>query len=297
MHHNHVTDQAPTGSPWRDDELDLIVEEYFAMLAFEQTRVPYVKARHAERLMALTGRSHRSVEFKFMNISAVLEQELALPRIQGYRPMDNYQAAIFPAIERYLTANPVVLAAAQTLVSQASSPSVAPASVLAEDRILFVEEPPPILVRPKKPRPEGLERLVRKFDPVDRDFRNRALGRAGEELVLHQERRRLADAGVPGLADQVRWIADLDGDGAGYDILSFTPEGQRRLIEVKTTNGISTTPFFLTRNEEAVSRERADEYRICRVYDFKRSPRMFELAPPLTDKVVLETETWRAGFR
>lgn len=260
------------------------------MLALEQADTPYVKARHAERLMALTGRSHRSVEFKFMNISAVLEQELALPRIRGYRPMDNYQAAIFPAIGRYLTANPAVLSAAQTL---APSPEFGQA---AEDAILFVEAPPPLLIKPRRPRPEGLERLVRKFDPVERDFRNRALGRAGEELVLHAERRRLADHGAHRLADQVRWVADLDGDGAGYDILSFEPDGRRRLIEVKTTTGVATTPFFLTRNEEAFAREKAEEFRLARVYAFGAAPRMFELRPPLTDHVRLETETWRAGF-
>jgi hypothetical protein len=278
-------------SPWRDNELDLIVAEYFAMLALEQSGAAYVKARHAERLMALTGRSHRSVEFKFMNISAVLEQELALPRIRGYRPMDNYQAAIFPAIERYLTANPAVLAAAQVPAPTPDWPQA------AEAPILFVESPPPLLVKPARPRPEGLERLVRKFDPVERDFRNRALGRAGEELVLHSERRRLSDAGAGRLAGEVRWVADLDGDGAGYDILSFEPDGRRRLIEVKTTSGAATTPFFLTRNEEAFAREKPDEFRLARVYDFAREPRMFELQPPLTEHVRLETETWRAGFR
>ncbi len=264
------------------------------MLAMEQSGAAYVKARHAERLMALTGRSHRSVEFKFMNISAVLEQELALPRIRGYSPMANYQAAIFPAIERYLTANPAVLAAAQGPAAtdglQARWPEAAEATVL------FVEPPPPLLVKPARARPEGLERLIRKFDPVERDFRNRALGRAGEELVLNTERRRLADHGAHRLADQVRWVADLDGDGAGYDILSFEPDGRRRLIEVKTTTGVATTPFFLTRNEEAFAREKPDEFRLARVYDFTRSPRMFELQPPLTDHVRLETETWRAGF-
>ena len=83
----------------------------------------------------------------------------------------------------------------------------------------------------------------------------------------------------------------------GYDILSFEPDGRRRLIEVKTTTGVATTPFFLTRNEEAFAREKADEFRLARVYDFTRGPRMFELTPPLEGAVRLETETWRASFR
>lgn len=44
-------------------------------------------------------------------------------------------------------------------------------------------------------------------------------------------------------------VAAEDGDGAGYDVLSFSAKGRERLIEVKTTNGSAWTPFFLTRNE------------------------------------------------
>ena len=44
------------------------------------------------------------MEFKHQNISAVLE-ELGLPWIPGYKPKRNYQAAIFDAIDRYLSAH------------------------------------------------------------------------------------------------------------------------------------------------------------------------------------------------
>jgi hypothetical protein len=49
-----------------------------------------------------------------------------------------------------------------------------------------------------------LRELVRKFDPVERDYRNRALGRAGEEFVVDLERRRLTEANRPELASGVR---------------------------------------------------------------------------------------------
>ena len=42
----------------------------------------------------------------------------------------------------------------------------------------------------------------------------------------------------------VRWSADEDGDGAGYDISSFNLEGSPRLIEVKTTNGSAPHSVF-----------------------------------------------------
>ncbi len=76
-----------------------------------------------------------------------------------------------------------------------------------------------------------------------RDHRNRALGKAGEAFVLALEQQRLIASGLPDLAAQVRWVAQMDGDGAGYDIRSFSPTGTETLIEVKTTNGGSRTPF------------------------------------------------------
>ena len=88
-----MADQNVTGSHWSDEELDAIVADHFAMLRAQSDGQPYVKAHHARVLMERTGRSHRSVEFKHMNISAVLA-ELGLPTIRGYRPMANYQAAL-----------------------------------------------------------------------------------------------------------------------------------------------------------------------------------------------------------
>ena len=82
------------------------------------------------------------------------------------------------------------------------------------------------------------------WDPIERDHRNRSLGKAGEAFVVDLERRHLSEADRPDLARKVRWIATEDGDGAGYDVLSFNREGREQLIEVKTTNGSARTPFF-----------------------------------------------------
>src|SRR5262249_23934687 len=175
-----LADQDKIGTPWRDDELDAIIADYFAMLDAELAKRPYVKAHYSARLMERIGRTHRSVEFKHQNISAVLE-ELGLPWISGYRPKRNYQAAIFDAIDRYLSAHPDVLYAQ------------APPAVLhiGDEARLFMEAPP---LAPRNERPWPLERLVKKFDPVERDFRNRSLGKAGEEFVLDLERKRLVKA-------------------------------------------------------------------------------------------------------
>ncbi len=270
------------GHPWRDDELDLIVSDYFAMLGDDLAGRPYVKLRHSQALMAKIGRSHRSVEFKHQNISAVLD-ELGMAWIPGYRPKENYQNAIFPAIERYLTNHKSALA-----------PSPQQHLITSSATDVFVPPPTPKALR--RPLPDGLRRLVAKFDPVERDLRNRSLGQAGEEFVVDLERRRLTEGDRRDLAHRVRWTAAEDGDGAGYDVASFSLQGEERLIEVKTTNGSEQTPFFLTRNEFLVANERSAHWLIYRVHLFAREPKIFTIRPPLDATLKLTAETWRASF-
>jgi hypothetical protein len=168
--------------------------------------------------------------------------------------------------------------------------------------MVTISSPSPIFVAPPTPTAPGesipmrLRRLVQKFDPVERDRHNRALGKAGEAFVLELEQRRLADADRSDLARKVRWVAAEDGDGAGYDVLSFEVNGRESLIEVKTTNGSARTPFFLSRNEREVAAERPLDWRIYRVHLFAQGPRVFTIAPPLENAVNLSPETWRASF-
>jgi hypothetical protein len=277
-----VADEEKIGKPWRDDELDAIVADYFAMLGADLAKETYKKSTHSAALMAQIGRTHRSVEFKHQNISAVLD-ELGLPWIPGYIPKRNYQNAIFDAIDRFLTLHPEALAPVSTTPSGAPIPSA-----------IFVDPPRPVAA--EQPVPERLRRLVRKFDPVERDHRNRSLGKAGEAFVVDVERKRLAEAHCEGLARKVRWISEEEGDGAGYDILSFDPGGRERLIEVKTTNGAARTPFFLSRNERDLAAERPQDWNIYRVHLFARQPRIFTISPPLEDAARLRPETWRVSF-
>lgn len=269
------------GLDWTDEELDFIVSDYFTMLHSELVGADYNKSAHRRSLIARIGRTEGSVERKHQNISAVLN-ELALPTIPGYKPLPNFQKSIIDAIDRYLTLNP-----------QNLNPEL-PTKSLNEAPSLFIE-PAPIL-GPAPHKEHELARLVRKFDPVERDFRNRSLGEAGEATVFAFERQHLIVHGRPDLAEKVRWVAKEDGDGAGYDIRSYDPSGSERLIEVKTTNGLQTTPFYLTRNELSFSNERPKEFRICRLYDFSRQPKMFELVPPIEKLVRLEPISFSASF-
>jgi hypothetical protein len=270
------------GQPdWTDEELDRIVADYFSMLGEEISGIPYNKAAHNRALRDGFDRSKSSVEFKHRNISAVLV-ELGLPSIRGYFPADNYQAAIIAAIDRYLSQNPVALHPEKVVDGW------------TERQGLFVGAAPPLL--PVSPRKADIERLVRKFNPVERDFRNRKLGRDGEELVFHHEYQRLRQLDRPDLAKKVRWISEELGDGAGYDILSFDAKGRERLLEVKTTVGADVTPFYITRNELSLASERPEAFRLCRVFDFSAHPRMFELTPPLEKLVHLSPLNYEASF-
>ncbi|CDZ35834.1 Hypothetical protein NGAL_HAMBI1146_15760 [Neorhizobium galegae bv. officinalis] len=141
-----------------------------------------------------------------------------------------------------------------------------------------------------------MQHIARKFDVAGRDERNRILGRAGEELVLAHERATLKAAGRMDLAKNVRWVSEDEGDGAGYDIASFDRTGEERLIEVKTTNGWERTPFHISRNELAVAEERRSQWRLLRLWNFSRSPRAFELAPPLEAHVTLTATAFQATF-
>jgi hypothetical protein len=274
-----MIDDSKFGTDWQDDELDAIVADYFKMLDAELAEQQYNKTQHRETLMAQIGRTHGSVEFKHQNISAVLDQ-LGLPWIPGYKPARNYQDAIFDAIDRYLSEHPSILQMSPGL------PTVVPAE-------LFVPLPH---LSDARPIPIRLQRLVRKFDPVERDLVNRSLGRAGEEFVVTVERRQLEDADRTDLARQIRWVSAEDGDGAGYDIRSFNSHGDERLIEVKTTNGSARTPFFVSRTESDLANERPDAWCIYRVHRFAQEPHIFTIVPPLEGRVHLRTEIWRASF-
>ncbi|MGQ2903558.1 MAG: DUF3883 domain-containing protein [Neoaquamicrobium sediminum] len=129
-------------------------------------------------------------------------------------------------------------------------------TALREEATLWIGPPPTHSNAAPPNELEQMTAIARKYDVAERDARNRALGRAGEQRILAHERASLVAAGRTDLAGRIRWVSQTDGDGAGYDILSFDPDGSDRLIEVKTTEGWERAPFHITRNEMAVAAER-----------------------------------------
>lgn len=271
------------GSIWADWEVDAIVADYFNMLADEIAARGYNKSEHRRALQELTGRDPGSIERKHQNISAVLER-LGLRFVRGYKPLAHFQNALLNAVERYLSSN------GQAIFNLTS----AVPNHVGEAPALWIGPPPQVDLNDHK-EPEALRQLVRKFDPAERDARNRKLGKQGEELVFMHEQQWLRSAERIDLAKKVEWTSEVRGDGAGYDIRSFDLDGSERLIEVKTTNGPAKTPFYLSENERAFSDERPEAFRLLRLYSFAEKPSAFELRPPLSERLALNPASYRAS--
>ena len=275
-----------TIEPWADAENDLIVADYFAMLIEDLAGRSYNKAEHRRTLLPLLNdRSEGSVEFKHQNISAVLKG-LGEVWIPGYKPAFNYQMTLEDAVERWFALHPGWFS---------RPPEESPIS-LREAAQLWIGTPPTLNNRPPPVELDQTIATARKFDAAGRDERNRALGRAGEKCALAHEKAVLTGAGRSDLASKVRWVSEEDGDGAGYDIASYVPDGRRRLIEVKTTNGWDRTPFYISRNELAVAEELRSEWCLFRLWNFSREPKAFELFPPLDAHVSLTATAFQASF-
>ena len=78
--------------------------------------------------------------------------------------------------------------------------------------------------------------------------RRTRFGLLGEEFVIRYETKRILGF-APQDTDRIIHLSEEQGDGAGFDIISLNINGTERYIEVKTTSGGLTTPFYMTENE------------------------------------------------
>lgn len=130
---------------------------------------------------------------------------------------------------------------------------------------LYIPTPPPAFGTKEATPPNFYSQHV---NFAENQIKNKACGDAGELFVLEYEKQFLVENGRPDLTEQVRHIAYLEGDGAGYDIESRTIKGEVKYIEVKTTTGGEKTPFIITANELAFSQCYSEHYYLYRVYNF-----------------------------
>jgi uncharacterized protein DUF3883/uncharacterized protein DUF3427 len=104
---------------------------------------------------------------------------------------------------------------------------------------------------------------------------NRVLGIGGEKLVLDYERECLRKVDRADLADRIVHVSELEGDGAGFDIHSFTPAGEPKFIEVKTTTGPAETPFYMSSNEVAFAKAKPEQFYLYRLYNYSEERSAF----------------------
>nr|WP_271587424.1 DUF3883 domain-containing protein [Bradyrhizobium sp. CCBAU 53415] len=268
------------GTDWTANQVAAVVANYFMMLERERLGEPIVKAELYRQLASEVGRSTKSIEWKLRNVSAVLE-EIGIPWLPGLLPAHNYQDALVEAVGAQVALHPQLLTD-----PAASEPRFTAAGVPV------LVDPPAFGNSDRDQRPEALRRLVRTYDPAERDELNRSLGRAGERMIIDFERLRLRRVGRDDLASKVRWVSDLDGDHLGYDIRSFEPDGEERLMEVKTTNGHARTRFWLSANQCEIAASNPDIYRVRRVYHFRNGAQMFDAKPPLEAGLLMKADKY-----
>ena len=272
------------GEDWSDREVEAVLGLYLDLLDADLAGRRVVKAEAYRELVAseVPARSVKAVEYKLQNISAVM-LELGLPRVRGLAPARNIQGSLTDAVRSRLLAQESA-ARLDHLVELAADRTAEYAVSASRDTV--VAPPDPDAARPKPLRD------VRQFDWDEAE--RRRLGLLGEHWVLEHERHRLDQLGRADLARDVLHVSVEQGDGAGFDIRSFSDDGTERLVEVKTTASPIGRAFYVSRNELDVSREQETRYWLYRVFDFYERPRMYQLQGSLDARFELRPSTYIA---
>jgi len=212
---------------WSNKEVELIISDYFSMLGEELQGKPYNKTSHRNYLIPLlNNRSHRSIDFKHQNITAVLIK-LGLPYIKGYKPMRNYQRLLEEKTIAFLSNQKIQLEPKFNEFVESNS-----TLAIINDFSQIIDSPPEkkVAVEPSV----AYRRRPIKINYLEREQNNISLGEKGETLVLEYEKWNLIRLGKDSLAEKIEWVSKTD-DGAGFDILSKNINGTDKYIEVKTT--------------------------------------------------------------
>lgn len=131
----------------------------------------------------------------------------------------------------------------------------------------FIQVPVPTIAR----KPKTNSTYIRKDSNHTRREKNKKLiGDIGEKIVLTLEKSRLTQLGRSDLAEKVEHVSKTQGDGLGYDILSYDIVNDtvtEKYIEVKATTGNSTKPFDISSNEVDISELYPEQYFIYRVFN------------------------------
>lgn len=269
---------------WSESENERTITAYLEMLTSELRGEPYRKVDFYRPLSRDIGRTEGSVERKFSNISAVLA-EVGSTFVDGYKPLANVQGLLRQMVHDQFAEAPELRRLMIQLAE--SAPPTTPRAELLGD-------PTPIPVDLVFPQRRVGDRRGRFPDFNARESRNSQLGAAGERLVVQREQRHLAACGRQDLAARVRHLAVEEGDGLGFDVLSYRPDGVERFVEVKTTVRSAHQPFYVSRNEVEFSSEEPERFVLARVFRLGKKPGFYELPGALAESTTLVPESYTA---
>ena len=105
-----------------------------------------------------------------------------------------------------------------------------------------------------------------KTDYLSLNEKKKNIGDLGEYIVIEHEKKKLCDVGLEHLAEQIEHTSREIGDNEGYDIKSFTEDGQILYIEVKSTKQNQSGGFYISENEISVANEMQQKGQIYRIY-------------------------------
>lgn len=231
-------------------------------------------------------RNDNALRRKAHNVSAVLH-EAELPYFPAFAPQSNRQKSLDDVVFEALRMS----RQAEAMEAIASRP--APQGDDAPESM--TQSPPPLA-----PQLEDQTRRRRRV-AVQRDYaaaeaKNRSLGRAGEELTVAHYQHVLRAADRDDLARRVEHVAAVKGDGLGFDVLAYEPDGTELHVEVKTTRGPHTHPFFISAAEIAAADDYGASYRLVRIYDYGSTTgtKFYVLSGPVRDALSLTPTTFSA---
>ena len=145
----------------------------------------------------------------------------------------------------------------------------------------------------RKNRPKSPESLSKELEI------KRKIGWKGEEIVYLREKDYLERLNRRDLSAKVRWVSKEDC-AAGYDIVSFFPDGREKYIEVKSTSSSGKSSFEITLNEWRTAEALGDAYFIYQVANVYHTPQIKKIHNPYQafqrEELVLKPIQFRARF-
>jgi|BioPla2DNA2_1021312.scaffolds.fasta_scaffold38277_2 hypothetical protein len=143
------------------------------------------------------------------------------------------------------------------------------------------------------------EKISTKVDYIKQSQTQYKTGLKGEKLALEYERERLMSMGYE--PDQYIRHLSVESDSYGYDILSadiIDGKLEPIYVEVKSTTDQYDTPFFVSKNQVEISKEKGKNYRVFRIFDISStSPSFYTADGELEENFILDPVTFSAMYK